>query len=294
MTVTDHPTRGRRLRGADVGIPPRQLDFRLSGGMPRWLFAGNITATTYLTVLSAFFPPGEDFFVRSVQRYASRVSDPVLRAQVAGFTGQEVIHSREHERLNEVLRERGFDLDVAERGIAVALALLERLPARQQLACTAFMEHFTAVMAEATLRAEEAGEGHIHPDLNELWLWHALEELEHKSVSYEVYETIGNSRLERLLAQPLVVATVLPAMVASWAWLLATEGALTKPRDLAQGLRLMFGPGAILRTTLARLPLFGRRDFHPARHDTSELEQRWRDLLFGPDGTLREQLRRTS
>ena len=292
MTVSD--LRGRRLRGADVGIPPRQLDFQLSDKMPRWIFGDNRTATTYLTVLSAFFPPGEEFFVRSVQRFASQITDPVLRAKVAGFTAQEVIHGREHDRLNEVLLERGFDLDVPGKAIEAALAILELLPARQQLACTAFMEHFTAVMAEETLLHEEAGTGYIHPDVNELWLWHALEELEHKSVSYDVYEVAGNRWVERLLAEPLVLATVGPALVLSWAWLLASEGALTRPADVAHGLKLMFGPGAILRTVFSKLPQFGRRGFHPARHDTTELEQRWRDALFGDDGTLRTQLRRSS
>lgn len=82
MTVTEPQGRqGRRLRGTDVGIPPRQLDFRLSEQMPRWVYAGNRTATTYLAVLSAFFPPGEEFFVRSVRAFADQVTDPVLRAQ---------------------------------------------------------------------------------------------------------------------------------------------------------------------------------------------------------------------
>lgn len=285
-------SRPKRLRGVDVGIPPRQLDFRLSEQMPRRLFGDNITATTYLATLSAFFPPGEDFFVQSVNHFSGRVTDPTLRAEVAGFTGQEVIHSREHDRLNEVLRERGFDVDVAERAVRIALALLSRLPARQQLACTALMEHFTALMAEETLAAEDAGEGHIHPDLNELWLWHALEELEHKSVSYDVYETIGNRWIERLLAEPLVVATVGPALLASWGWLLVTEGALTRRGDLLEGLRLVLGPGAIMRKVLLGMPRFRRRDFHPDKRDTSAIERDWRDRLFGTAGTLRDQLRR--
>lgn len=292
MTVTE--LRGRRLRGADVGIPPRQLDFQHSDQMPRWIYAGNRTATTYLSVLSAFFPPGEEFFVRSVRRYASRITDPTLKARVNGFIAQEVIHGREHDRLNEVLSERGFNLEVAEKSLAVALGILERLPHSQQLACTAFMEHFTAIMAEETLATEDQGRGYIHDDVKELWLWHALEELEHKSVSFEVYEQVGNRWVERLLAQPLVLATVGPALVISWTWLLVTEGALTRPKDVAEGLKLMFGPGEILRTVFAKLPRFGRRDFHPAAKDTGELEQRWREALFGDAGTLRTQLRRSS
>ena len=288
--------RSGRLRGADVGIPPRQLDFRHADGLPRRLVADNITATAFLVVLSGAFPPGEDFFVRSVNRFKGRVTDPRLRAQVAGFTGQEVIHSREHDRLNDVFRSRDMNVDLPERAVAAALWLLGRLPARQQMVCTAFMEHFTAVLAEELLRDDaELGadfRDEIHPELADLWLWHALEELEHKAVTYEVYELIGNRRLERLLAEPLVIATVGPAVLASWTALLAGERVWRRPGDLSEGLRLLLGPGGFVTNVLGRMPLFRRRDFHPARHDTAALEALWRERLFGESGTLRAQLRR--
>ena len=281
----------RRLRGADVGIPPRQLDFRHSAQAPRLVYGDNRTATSYLALLSAFFPPGEDFFVKSVNRFSSLVTDPRLRAEVAGFTGQEVIHSREHERLNEVFTERGFSLGVPDRAIRVALAALSRLPARQQLACTAFMEHFTALLAEETLNYEGA-EGDIHPGLRQLWLWHSLEELEHKAVSFEVLELAGNVRSERLLAELYVLVTVGPAAVVGMAWLLLTEGALIRPGDLVRGVRMLLGPGKSLPRVLRGMPRWRRRDFHPNRRNTTAMEQQWRERLFGADGSLTDQLRR--
>lgn len=281
----------RRLRGADVGIPPRQLDFQHSEQMPHRVYGDNRTATSYLALLSAFFPPGEDFFVKSVNRYAHLVTDPKLRAEVAGFTGQEVIHSREHERLNEVFTQRGFSLDVPDRAIRAALALLYRLPPRQQLACTAFMEHFTALLAEETLNYEGA-DGDIHPELRELWLWHSLEELEHKAVSFEVLELAGNVRSERLLAELYVLATVGPAAVVALLWLLLTEGALVRPGDLVRGVRMLLGPGKSLPKVLRGMPRWRRRDFHPNRRNTVAMEKVWRDRLFGAEGSLTGQLRR--
>ena len=245
----------------------------------------------FLVVLSGIFPPGEDFFVRSVNQFKDRVTDPTQRAQVAGFTGQEVIHSREHDRLNDVFRSRDIDVDLPERAVAGSMRLLRLLPARHQLVCTAMMEHFTAVLAEELL-GENTFRDLIHSDLAELWLWHALEELEHKSVTYEVYELIGNRRLERLLAEPVVVATVLPAIVATWARLLVTERVWRRDGDLSTGMRLLFGQGGLLRNVLGRMPAFGRADFHPANHDTAALEAAWRDRLFGANGTLNDQLRR--
>jgi predicted metal-dependent hydrolase len=279
-----------RLRGADVGIPPRQVDFRLSEALPRRLVADNMTATMFLVMLSGMFPPGEAFFVRSVNRFRERVTEPRLRAQVAGFTAQETIHSREHDRLNDFLRARDIDVDLPERAVEVGLAVLGRLPARHQLVCTAMLEHFTAVLAEELLR-EGSIRDDIHPDLADLWLWHALEELEHKSVTYRVYQLIGERRAERLLALALVLATIAPAAIISWARLLLRERVWRQPRDVVEGLRLLLGQGGFLRVVLARMPQFGRRRFHPDHHDTSALEAHWRARLFGPEGTLRERLR---
>lgn len=218
-------------------------------------------------VLSGAFPPGENFFVQSVNRFKDRVTDPTLRAQVAGFTGQEVIHSREHDRLNDVFRSR--DVDVPEKAVALALRLLDLLPARQRLACTAQMEHLTALLAEELLSHEDF-RTRIHDDLTDLWLWHALEELEHKSVSDEVYQSIGNSRRERVLA----------------------EGVWRRPRDIRDGLRMLFGPGGFVGQIVPRVGVFRKPDFPPARHGTTAPEIEWRERLFGPDGTLRDQLRR--
>lgn len=292
-TVTGNNGSGpqRRLTGGDVGIPPRHLDFRLPDELVRWAYADNATATLFLAMLSAIFPPGEDFFVRSVAHFRNRVTDEQLRARVAGFTAQEVIHSREHDRLNEAFRARGFPVHVPEKAVATALKILDRTSPRQQLACTALMEHFTAVMAEDVLDGDEFAD-RVHADIRELWQWHALEELEHKSVTWDVYEVIGTDGPERRRAAPLVAATVLPAALFGWLYLLVQQGVWRRPKDLREGVRLLLGPGQFLRRVLVRMPIFAHPRFHPDKHDTRDLERRWRETLFGATGSLSEQLRR--
>ena len=282
--------RPRRLAGASVGIPPRQLDFRIPEDAPRYFAADNATATTFMAVLSAFFPPGEDFFVDSVRRFRDRIEDPELKAQVAGFIGQEAIHGREHERLNDMFRARGIDVDVPDRAVRMALAVLERLPARQQLACTTFMEHFTALVGEQLLEDVHYQE-QLDEEMQQLWLWHALEELEHKAVAYDVYEQVGNRHLERLLAYPLVAGVMLPAVFASWGWLLAREGRLTDLKDLRKGLALTIAPKGLIGRIIPHMGLFARKDFHPSKRDTTRLEKTWRERLFGKAGTLTDQVR---
>ena len=286
MSATHTPETTTRLRGPDVGIPPRRVSFEHSPETPRYFYGGNATASLLFTVLSGAFPPGEQFFVDSVQAHRRYVHDPVLKAQVQGFVGQEAIHSREHDRLNELIREQGIDVDLAERATAISLKVLELLPARHRLVTTAFMEHFTALLAEELLTDDEF-QSRGDQELLQLWLWHALEELEHKAVSFDVYERVGNRRIERILAIPVVAAALLPGLLACWVVLLAREGVLVRPADLAEGLRILFAPRRGFITRIGnRLGLFAIPGYHPSKHDTRALEQEWRDRLFGEDGTL--------
>ncbi len=275
----------RKLAGTKVGIPPRQLNFRMPEQAPRYFYAGNGTATAFFAVLSAIFPPGEDFFVESVRRFRDRIDDPELKARVAGFIGQEAIHGREHERLNEMLSEQGFDIEVPDRAIRAGLWLLEQLPHRQQLACTAMMEHFTALLGEQLLTDEEFSE-RADPEMIQLWYWHALEELEHKAVCYDVYENLGNSPAERVLTFPYVAGALLPAILGSWGYLVAHNGLWRKPSDMRQGLKMLLGKDGFVTRIMPRMGAYAKKDFHPDKHDTEALVRQWRDKLFGENGTL--------
>ena len=59
--------------------------------------------THFLNALSIFFPTGERFFMDSVRNYRHLVTDPELKQAVAGFIGQEAMHTREHVLYNDLL-----------------------------------------------------------------------------------------------------------------------------------------------------------------------------------------------
>lgn len=280
----------RKLAGARVGIPPRQMKFEFPAESPRYFFDNNATATMFLAMLSGIFPPGERFFVESVRRYRDRIDDDTLKAQISGFIGQEAIHGREHERLNELLAERGIDTRRPEAAVKFALGLLEKFSPSTQLACTTLMEHFTALLGEQLLTDERLMK-QFDPEMLKLWQWHALEELEHKAVAYDVYERVGNSHRERQLVPLLVAATVAPAAVAGWVYLLAREGKLHDIPDLARGINTLFGRHGFVTRILPKMPLFSAKRFHPNKHDTRKLEQSWREKMFGQGGALLSEFR---
>jgi hypothetical protein len=282
--------RARPLAGTTVGIPPRQLDFTLPAQGQRYFYDNNATASLFFAMLSAFFPPGEDYFVESVRHYRKRVTDPKLKAEVSGFIGQEAIHGREHDRLNELLSSRGFAMKAPDKAVRAALWVLDQLPQSQKLACTTFMEHFTALLGEQLL-TDELFARRAEPEMIQLWFWHALEELEHKSVAYDVYDLVGNSRRERILAYALVTGTMIPAVLASWGYMLAKEGVFRNPKDIRRGMKLLLGRKGFITRILPQMGLFAHKDFHPDKHDTRALVAKWRNKLFGESGSLASDLR---
>ena len=83
---------------------------------------------------------------------------------------------------------------------------LERLaPPLLRLSVTAALEHFTAVMSEETLRFDRLIDA--HPVMRSLLMWHSAEEIEHKSVAFDVYEAVGGGYVVRMLG--LFMAAVL-------------------------------------------------------------------------------------
>src|SRR5271170_5227027 len=154
---------------------PRSPGVDLDAPVPRHWFGGNVVATHVANGVNLLFPAGERFFVRSVNHYLDRVTEPLLRAQIKGFFGQEGRHAKEHERVFRLLEEQGYDiarfLDLYER---VAYGVIERLaPPALRLATTAACEHFTAILAESALRDRVLA--HAHPTMQALLLWHASE-----------------------------------------------------------------------------------------------------------------------
>lgn len=102
---------------------------------------GDLLSSHIAACLSAVFPGGEDFFVRSVRRHRHQVTDPVLAQQVNGFIGQEAIHGCEHRALNRRLAALGYPTRFIERATDRLLALADNLlSGRACLAMTAALE----------------------------------------------------------------------------------------------------------------------------------------------------------
>ena len=190
-------------------ITVRRLDFPIEEPLPRYWFNGSAVLTHAVNGLNLIFPLGERFFVRSVLHYQDRVEDPALLDRVRGFAGQESQHGRSHEQAFRVLEEQGFEiqswLDWYDR---VAYQRLEQLvPPAVRLSITVALEHFTATMAELELTNDFLAKA--HPSMADLLRWHAAEEIEHKSVAFDVLKLVHPSWLLRIFGAAWAAAVLM-------------------------------------------------------------------------------------
>jgi len=136
-----------------------------------------------LTALSSTFPIGEQFFVHSVRNVRDQVTDAQLQAQIAAFIGQEAMHSKAHMEFNQAWRREDYNLDHFQDWLARKDHHVKNLHPKIQLAITCAFEHFTALLGGYILRHPEVLST-LEEDAQKLWVWHAIEEIEHRSVVF--------------------------------------------------------------------------------------------------------------
>lgn len=134
----------------------------------------------------------------AVRQYRDQVADPTLRRQIAAFTAQEAIHSREHLIFNNGMADHGFDFSHIESYLKKQFDFGRKLPRINRLCATIALEHFTAILAHTLLSDGDDLAG-APPELRRMWHWHAIEEIEHKAVAFDTFlaATQGFSPLRR-------------------------------------------------------------------------------------------------
>jgi predicted metal-dependent hydrolase len=280
MTTTTRP--------ADDEITTRRLVLDFATVPHHFAADGDLMQSHLGAALSAVFPDGERYFVRSVRNFRDQLDDVVLKRQVAGFIGQEAMHGTEHRLFNERLDELGYPTKWFERFTDKGLRFRERiLPPIHNLAATAALEHYTATLAELLLESDKTRALFGDETVKHLFVWHALEESEHKAVAFDVYKAVGGSERVRVFNMNLITATFLTVMTAQMTVSLLTDRETYRPGNFVASWRR----SPVMQPRVwRRLRDYNRPGFHPNDHDSSAIIERWRAELFGAGGVLRDQL----
>jgi hypothetical protein len=270
------PTWSRTPR--TVRVVARRVRLPLEGGAARAHWAMDSPCISHFwNVLSCSFPHVERFFIDAARPFVHAVGDEKLRREVAAFIGQEGHHAQQHRRFNAVLREAGLDTARYERWFAGVLTALNRVfGPTSRLALTAAFEHLASVFAAHYLR-------HTLPsretprEIDALWRWHAAEEIEHKSVTFDLYRAVQGGYGQRVVAMFGVFPVLTLLVLAAHVDLVRRDVGLPERADAVQALGYLFGRSGIVRTAFLAAVRYAGPRFHPWDVDDSALIEQSRE-----------------
>lgn len=281
---------------ASASFPVRRMDFDFDT-VPEYWMNKSAGLTHFMTALSALFPAGEKFFidsVRAVRQHPSIKDNQELQREISAFIGQEAMHTQEHVGFNASAQKFGHDVDRLDRitdrviqSTRKVFAFLGKPVGITQemvdLTATTALEHFTATIASQLLVNPYIQELMTDETMKTMWLWHAIEENEHKAVAYDVFEGVFGRGLKAyaLRTGSLVTAMATLFVVQSYFVLRLLQDDkqlnLTSLKDIYI---YAYSPskGVITGMTKEMLVYFRPR-FHPNDLDTHELLVSWKAKL---------------
>lgn len=254
----------------DLKITSRDLAFGRSAPSPRHWLGGDPIATAFYNALSASFPQGERFFMDSVRNFKSK-ADPKLQQQIVAFTTQEALHTREHVFFNQQIAGAGYDLSKLDAVIKKRLDFGRKRPKIEQLGATIALEHFTAILAHEALK-NPAHFADAAPEAQRMWKWHAIEEIEHKSVAYDTFmaatKNLPGWQRYFIRVRTMVASTILffEFLFRGIAYLFQQDGINTPSSWFKMLGFMLFKPGMIGRVLPAYFQYY-RPGFHPWYED---------------------------
>lgn len=281
---------------AGASFPVRRMAFEFDQ-VPEYWMQGSAGLTHFMTALSALFPAGEKFFIDSVRavRYHPAIKDnQELQKEISAFIGQEAMHTQEHVGFNASAQKYGHDVERLDRytdkviqgarkvfaGVGKPFGITQEMV---DLTATTALEHFTATIATQLLRNSHIQELMSDDTMKTMWLWHAIEENEHKAVAYDVFEGVfGQGTKAYLLRTGSLVAAMLTLFVVQNYFLfrLLKEDKQLNLEALKAIYTYAYSPSKGIITGMGREMLaYFRPGFHPNDLDTVSLLDTWKAKL---------------
>ncbi len=240
----------------------------------------NPVLTHFLDALQATFPEGERFFIE-----AARDSAAILRkkGKLPGrlardlelFIRQEGAHGKQHDKWNAALKDNGFPRMAEYNGQIHRLRVtLRRLfSPRWNIACTAGAEHHTANLAHLLFFLKPDYIARAKSPFRELLMYHAVEELEHKSVCYDLFQQLSGNYFRRIAAFAYISLEIAWMVYRRFRYLMMKHDRWDRFYRRAAR-RFFFGRGGFFRTMAPRIAVYLKPSFHPWNTDEREWIER--------------------
>jgi predicted metal-dependent hydrolase len=275
-------------------IVPREGPRLFDADIPRYWLGNDAFKTRFFEAMSLTFPDGERYFIDCVRKYRDRIADPELAAQVKSFMYQEGQHGMVHTQFNDRLRAQGIAVDkILEFARDKIDGFKRDFSPAFNLGKTAGAEHMTAMMAHgffATGLLDEAD-----PRVRAMFAWHAVEEIEHKAVAFDVYEKIARGGYwTRVLSMLHTSLSFSLHVLLITRYMLKVDGK-GGFRTWLKGLWWLYGWRGLYPRLMPHYLAYFLPGFHPWQHGSMEVYHVWQqayersggDMIAAADATLK-------
>lgn len=187
------------------------------------------------------------------------------------------MHSKAHAEFNAAWRSEDYNLDRFQAWLARKDDYVKNLHPKIQLAITCAFEHFTALLGGYILRHPEVL-ATLDEDAAKLWVWHAIEEIEHRAVAFDVYQAVyGDDKIRRMIMRSVTTGFAsLTLYSATRLFLQDKKKSLPKVGGNIFGFYLL---GKVFLQLAPEYLAYFKTDFHPSEIDYTKLICYWKQRL---------------
>jgi predicted metal-dependent hydrolase len=269
----------QKLRPDNLNIIVRKVNYNYNIPIrkDRYWAENNPILTHFFNAFQSTFPEGEKLFIQAALDGAASLQkkgelDHIFKRDLKKFIQQEALHSQQHIKWTNALINYGYN------GLESYDLRLKRFrifskkyfPLSLRLAITAAAEHYTASLAYLFT--------YIRPDIlirlplqfRGLLLYHAMEELEHKSVCFDLYQNLSGSYIIQLFGFLFVTLDLIINVYIRIRYLLKRDGIFDSKHRLNL-YKFLFGKKGIAKGLVIQIKRFLSPRFHPWNNDERKL-----------------------
>lgn len=186
---------------ADITIRNPVFDF--AGDLDLEIMPGNPDMSAFQHGLSMTMPYLEPYLIRTMRTVMKELPEghPLLK-DVRNFCGQEGNHFRNHMAMNDAIRNALPDehaqrlREVEAQMEADYQAFTKEKPLKYNVVYAEGFEAMTFAIARTS--AKRGMQENMLPWARDLWSWHLAEEVEHRTVTFDVYKALYGGYVYRL------------------------------------------------------------------------------------------------
>ena len=247
--------------------------------LPKYWFDNSPLKTHFMNALSLMIPVSELVVIHTLKETKKHLQDPELKKQINDMLAQESWHTYSHKKYNHWLESIGLpSFEISSNWL---VNLTKSKKRADELLGPAFWlpvivagEHTAACFMEYVLERPYLLE-QMHPHFRQAWVWHSLEEIEHKGSSMDMWidtKEKFNRKKWKLNITHIIQSIRFHSSVIKYTFtLLNRDNQLWKWRTLKDGMSFFFGSDGVFWKTLGPWFRLFKTDFHPWNHDTRYL-----------------------